>query len=175
MMLTDTTLASDHATLKMLGERLAGHRLRRNLTQDRLAGMAGVSRVTLARMEAGHPMQVVNLLRVLRALDMLGSIEALVPDPGHQSGRHLQARARGRSTRWPSWRSACVGSRCRGGARPVKAMIRSLDSRVAADYLLPSSIGWTIPFAADCANSLATTDLQPEDRRRALRKPTEVW
>lgn len=80
-MLTDTTLASDHATLKMLGERLAGHRLRRNLTQDRLAGMAGVSRVTLARMEAGHPMQVVNLLRVLRALDMLGSIEALVPDP----------------------------------------------------------------------------------------------
>ena len=41
----------------------------------------GVSRATVRRMEAGHSTQLANLIRVLRALGLLGNIQLLVPEP----------------------------------------------------------------------------------------------
>ena len=72
---------SDDATLKELGSRIALYRLNRNLTQDSLAKEAGVSERTIHRTEHGHSIQSSNLIRILRALDLLGNLEALIPEP----------------------------------------------------------------------------------------------
>lgn len=75
-------LTSDNAVLQEIGERVSRHRLNKNLTQAQLADMAGVSLSTVNRMEAGHSSQIANLVRVLRALDLLSNIDALIPEPG---------------------------------------------------------------------------------------------
>jgi transcriptional regulator with XRE-family HTH domain len=71
----------DELVLRELGERLTRVRLDRNLTQAELALEAGVSKRTLERMEAGGPTQLVNLVRVCRALDLVEHFETLVPPP----------------------------------------------------------------------------------------------
>jgi len=73
--------ASDPHVLAELGSRLARLRLDRNLTQDQLAREAGVSKRTLIRLEQGQSSQLTNFLRVLRALQLLEQLVALVPDP----------------------------------------------------------------------------------------------
>jgi transcriptional regulator with XRE-family HTH domain len=70
----------DTAVLQELGERLASLRLERNLKQADLAVEAGVSKRTVERMEAGGPTQLVNLVRVCRALGLLERLETLVPE-----------------------------------------------------------------------------------------------
>jgi transcriptional regulator with XRE-family HTH domain len=72
---------SDAAVLAELGARLAQTRLNRNLSQDQLAVEAGISKRTLERLEAGHPAQIVNLVRVLRALDLVDRLDLLIPEP----------------------------------------------------------------------------------------------
>lgn len=72
---------ADAVVLRELGERLARVRLERNLTQARLAEEAGVSKRTLERIEAGGPSQLVNLVRVFRALHLLDRFETLIPEP----------------------------------------------------------------------------------------------
>ena len=71
----------DAEVLSLLGRRLAAERLRRNQTQAALAEEAGVSRATIKRLEAGRSTQMTNLVRVLRALDLLANLDALVPPP----------------------------------------------------------------------------------------------
>jgi transcriptional regulator with XRE-family HTH domain len=66
--------------LDHLSGRLVKHRLNRNLTQVELADAAGISRRTLARLEAGEPTQLENFLRTLIALDLQDGLERLVPD-----------------------------------------------------------------------------------------------
>lgn len=73
--------AVDAAILQELGERLGRLRLERNLTQAALAEQAGISKRTVERMEAGGPTQLVNLVRVCRALSLLERFEALIPEP----------------------------------------------------------------------------------------------
>ena len=72
---------SDDAILKELGQRIAQYRLNRNLTQNALADEAGVSKRTIIRVENGDSTQASNLLRILRALRLLGNMEALIPEP----------------------------------------------------------------------------------------------
>ncbi len=72
---------SDGAILKELGDRLSRYRLNRNLTQDLLAKEAGVSKRTLIRIEGGQSVSIDNLIRVLRAQNLLGNLDALVPAP----------------------------------------------------------------------------------------------
>lgn len=71
--------ASDDTVLAEIGDRIAAARLSRNLTQAALARDAGVSKRTLERLEAGESAQLTSFLRVLRALDLLGGLEALLP------------------------------------------------------------------------------------------------
>lgn len=73
--------ATDDAVLAELGSRLERVRLDRNLTQEQLAGEAGVSRQTLGRIEAGGPAKLPALVRVLRALGMLDALDAAIPEP----------------------------------------------------------------------------------------------
>jgi|GEM_PF-288936 len=74
-------LSSDKAILEEIGERVAKQRLNRNLTQVQLADLAGVSLSTVNRMEAGHSSQIANLIRVLRALNLLSNMDALIAEP----------------------------------------------------------------------------------------------
>jgi putative transcriptional regulator len=72
---------TDAAILAELGDRLSRLRLQRNLTQAQLAREAGVSKRTLIRLESGESSQVTNLIRVVRALGLLGNLDAFVPPP----------------------------------------------------------------------------------------------
>ena len=73
---------TDEAVLAELGRRLAAVRLARNLTQAALAEQAGISLRTLSRLENGEvATQLSSLIRVSRALGLVGGFEALVPPP----------------------------------------------------------------------------------------------
>lgn len=72
--------SSDLNILAELGERLCRIRLKRNQTQAGLATEAGVSLNTVKRLEKGASVQLTNLVRILRALDLLENLATLVPD-----------------------------------------------------------------------------------------------
>ncbi|HEV7804980.1 MAG TPA: helix-turn-helix transcriptional regulator [Solirubrobacteraceae bacterium] len=76
-----TNAVTDDAVLVELGQRLTRLRLDRNLTQQQLADEAGVSRHTVLRLEDGHSVTAVALVRLLRALELLDGLELLVPQP----------------------------------------------------------------------------------------------
>ena len=72
---------SDDAAIKELGHRITQYRLNRNLTQSALAEEAGVSKRTLHRVEHGESTHLTNMIRILRALDLLENLESLIPEP----------------------------------------------------------------------------------------------
>ena len=71
--------AADASFLATTGARIEERRLARNLTRGELAERAGVSLSTLQRIEGGSSAQVMSLLRVLAALDIPASVDALIP------------------------------------------------------------------------------------------------
>lgn len=91
--------AVDAVILRELGARLARIRLEHNFTQAALAEQAGISKRTLERLEAGGPTQLVNLVRVCRALNLLDRFEVLIPEPvvGPVMQLKLQGRQRKRA------------------------------------------------------------------------------
>src|SRR5437762_2530449 len=87
---------TDDAVLAELGNRLARTRLERNLTQHQLADEAGVGRRAIQRIEAGQSVHATNLIRVLRALDLLDALERLVPEPVASPVERLKLRGKER-------------------------------------------------------------------------------
>lgn len=73
-------LLSNDAVLGELGRRLERHRLQRNLTQAELAEQAGIGRATLQRLEHGHSVQSASLIKLMRALGLLGALDAALPE-----------------------------------------------------------------------------------------------
>ncbi len=74
-------LLTDTSILLELGKRITRIRLEKNLRQTDLAHEAGVSRNTIARLESGEvATQLVNFLRVCRALGVLDRLETLLPE-----------------------------------------------------------------------------------------------
>ncbi|NBK23811.1 MAG: XRE family transcriptional regulator [Spirochaetia bacterium] len=69
---------SDEAVLKELGSRLSRLRIESELTQEELAEESGVSKSTVVRLESGMPVQTTTLIRVLRTLHLLSSLDALI-------------------------------------------------------------------------------------------------
>ncbi|MBS1678159.1 MAG: helix-turn-helix transcriptional regulator [Actinobacteria bacterium] len=98
----------DDAVLRELGERLARTRLERNLSQERLAEEAGVSKRTVERLEAGESVKSNSLIRVLRGLGQLEALERLVPEPLPSPVERL--RSQGRRRRRASAPRATPGS-----------------------------------------------------------------
>lgn len=70
---------SDQAILEELGRRLARRRIAMRLSQADLAGQAGVGKRTVERIEAGESAQATTLVRLFRVLDLLASLDQLVP------------------------------------------------------------------------------------------------
>lgn len=73
---------TDEALLRLLGERLSGIRLARNLTQQQLAEQAGLGLRTLQRLELGAAAtQLSGFIRVCRVLGLVENLEAFIPQP----------------------------------------------------------------------------------------------
>jgi transcriptional regulator with XRE-family HTH domain len=73
---------NDEGILRMVGNRVRQERLNQNLTQERLARLAGMSRIVVHRLENGSGCSLENFLRILRSLGKLDQIELLLPEPG---------------------------------------------------------------------------------------------
>ncbi|GJM10340.1 MAG: hypothetical protein DHS20C11_26160 [Lysobacteraceae bacterium] len=66
--------------LKELAGRLARIRKAQGYSQTRLAEEAGIGVATLRRIEAGQDSQLATWLKLLKALNMAGAIDALLPE-----------------------------------------------------------------------------------------------
>lgn len=73
-------LLSEEAVFAELGERLRRHRKHRKLSQAQLARDSGLGVATLRRIEDGKDSQLGSWLKILRALDLVASIDALLPE-----------------------------------------------------------------------------------------------
>lgn len=90
MKITHST--SDSAAIHELGNRLARHRLNRNLTQAALAAEAGISVPTVQRLEQGNSCQAASLIRILRVLKLLDHLDGLIPEPAVSPIQQLRMR-----------------------------------------------------------------------------------
>lgn len=84
---------TDEAVLSELGERLARLRLGRDLTQRQLGQRAGVARTVVQRIESGEPVTTANLIRLLRALDLLDALDRSIPNRSRARCRRSSCRA----------------------------------------------------------------------------------
>jgi transcriptional regulator with XRE-family HTH domain len=94
----------DDVVFQELGARIRAARLNRNLSQAKLAGEAGIGRVTLQRLEEGKVNASLSvLIRLLRALDLSEGLDQLVPahgpSPLEEMERRGQPRRRARASR----------------------------------------------------------------------------
>lgn len=78
MTITDYYTASDSAILEELGERIRGLRLRKNITQERLAERTLLAVGTIKSLEAGKG-KLSTLVAVLRELEALEQLDQFVP------------------------------------------------------------------------------------------------
>ncbi len=74
----DYLFASDLQILEELGRRIKVARIQANYTQEELADHVGVSRTTLARLEAGKNISLVNFITLLRYLDELNTFSQVL-------------------------------------------------------------------------------------------------
>lgn len=78
----DISMMSASELASELGARVRRERLRQNMTQRTLAERAGVSRLTVTRMEAnGESALLTNFLSVLAGLRRTGDLEGLLAPP----------------------------------------------------------------------------------------------
>lgn len=68
------------AVLSEIGERVRIRRFQMNLTQEEIAGIAGVSPLTVLNLEKGKSVSLSNFIRVLRVLGLLDNMTLLLPD-----------------------------------------------------------------------------------------------
>ena len=81
-MAMDLENISDKAILSELGNRLQRERLNRNMTQSELAVKSGISARSLQYLETGRPCTLASLIKILRAMESLASLDAFFPEPG---------------------------------------------------------------------------------------------
>jgi transcriptional regulator with XRE-family HTH domain len=79
-----------------IAHRIQRARLDRQMTQADLAAAAGVARPTIERFEASGAAQLTTLIRVLRALDLLDRLDAILPETTIRPIEALETRGRGR-------------------------------------------------------------------------------
>ncbi len=66
---------NDKALSVIIGRFVRHHRLKQNLSQDRVAHLAGISRSTLSILERGGKVTLATVIQVLRVLDLLHVLE----------------------------------------------------------------------------------------------------
>lgn len=73
-------LTPDNAILREMGRRLAQQRKQHGYSQSQLAEEAGIGIATLKRIEAGDGSQLESWLKLLKALQMVSSIDRFIPE-----------------------------------------------------------------------------------------------
>jgi transcriptional regulator with XRE-family HTH domain len=73
-------LTPEDAILAEMGRRLARVRKQQGFSQTRLAEEAGIGVATLRRIESGQDGQMASWLKLLKALRMTASVDALLPE-----------------------------------------------------------------------------------------------
>lgn len=91
-----TSQLTDDAVLAELGRRLANTRLSRNMSQADLAESAGVSVPTVQRLERGRGTEIRSLIRIMRVIGLLESLEQAVPEPLPSPIQQLKLQGRNR-------------------------------------------------------------------------------
>ena len=92
-------LLSEESTLQELGERLKRYRKHRKYSQANLARDAGIGVATLRRIEDGKDSQLGSWLKILRALGLVASIDALLPETIRSPMQEVKESPKSRSRR----------------------------------------------------------------------------
>ncbi len=85
----DFLFASDKEILQEFGRRLKRSRIDSGFTQEGLAEHAGVSRPTVARLEAGKNISLINFITLLRYVGELGPLSTLMEREAMLSPREI--------------------------------------------------------------------------------------
>lgn len=108
----------DHLTndevLIEIGARLRARRLDRNISVDAVAEAVGINRKTILEIENGGDVRLGSLIKLLRYLNLLGVLDAVLPDTLPGSGAFSQ---RGQVRQ----RAGGVRSKHKPGAKPAAA------------------------------------------------------
>jgi len=72
---------SDPIIVKEIGNRLKKIRLRKNITQEKLATISGLNRATISQLENGRAATLLTLVQVLRALEKLDILNVFSDEP----------------------------------------------------------------------------------------------
>lgn len=92
-----TSSITDEALLKLVGERFAQLRLKKNLTQGQLAEQAGLGLRTVQRLELGAAgTQLSGFMRICRVLGLVERFDALIPEQAVSPMEQLQQQGRRR-------------------------------------------------------------------------------
>jgi len=73
---------SDIEIVIEIGRRLQKKRLNKNISQQKLATLSGVSRTTISDIENGKTYNILTLIQLLRGLESLDDIDNFIVDPG---------------------------------------------------------------------------------------------
>jgi len=66
---------SDKAIMQDIGKFIQTERLKQNISQNKVASSAGISRSTLSLLERGETVRMDSFIQVLRVLDLLNVLE----------------------------------------------------------------------------------------------------
>jgi len=72
---------TDAEVVREIGSRLRAHRLQGNVSAAEIAARAGLNRNTVLNAERGVNPRIETLVRILRALGRLDSLDAFLPPP----------------------------------------------------------------------------------------------
>ena len=85
---------SDNKILKEIGSRVMRYRLYKNISQQDLAKQSGVSYKTINRLAMGQSVQLLSLMKILRALNLLHNLETLLPEIQESPMEKLEMRGK---------------------------------------------------------------------------------
>lgn len=91
----------DNIILTELGSRIKRNRLNKNISQQELARQSGVSYKTITRLESGQSVQLLSLLKILRALSLLQNLDALLPEIHESPIQKLEMKGKTRKKAYP--------------------------------------------------------------------------
>ena len=90
---------SDTDILIELGNRIKASRIRKGYTQIEFARISGVSKGTVANVENGESIQLGNLLKILRQLDSLNTLEVMLPSSEKSPMELIQSKSENKRQR----------------------------------------------------------------------------
>ena len=95
------SLTPESDILIEIGRRLSLLRKQQGFTQTQLAEEAGIGVATLRRIEGGQDSQMESWLKILKALNAIGSIDALLPEQLTSPMQQVRASKKGKKKTAP--------------------------------------------------------------------------